>query len=230
MQAPLNALTLSNPQTSRAAEVLVIRTGCANVASILAALRRAGASGRTTECPHEVAAAPAVILPGVGAFGPAMQFLRERGLDTAITQRIADGKPLFCICLGLHLLCEESEESPGIRGLGVLACVVRRLTGSVRIPQIGWNIITPAPPLHPLATAPVLLRSGYAYFANSYCIQTIPDGWVGAKAVHGTTFTAAIERGSILACQFHPELSGRLGTELLSRWLPATTATVEATC
>jgi imidazole glycerol-phosphate synthase subunit HisH len=204
-------------------DILIIRTGSANIASVLAAFRRAGASARTTDSPDEVARAAAVVLPGVGAFGPAMEHLRSRDLDAALNTRIAAGRPLLCICLGLQLLCEASDESPGIRGLGVLPSTVRRFPTSVRTPHIGWNTITPDPETS-------LLRPGHAWFANSYRLESCPPGWSAATSEHGGRFIAALQRGPILACQFHPELSGEYGQHLLERWMQLTLTTEVAPC
>lgn len=195
--------------------VLVVRTGTANLASVLAGLTRAGGRPTLTDDPDAVRRADRVMLPGVGAFGAAMAELSARGLDAALRERITAGRPTMGICLGMQLFAEESEETPGVRGLGVVPGVVRRFQDmAVRIPQLGWNEVNPQ-------TGCRLLEAGYAYFANSYRLARIPDGWQGALTTHGESFVAAFERGPVLACQFHPELSGTWGRALLSRWLDA---------
>lgn len=188
-----------------------MRTGTANLASVVAALRRLGAEPQLTAEPGKVENAAAVVLPGVGSFGAAMQALGADGMAGVLRERIAAGRPTLCVCLGLQLLCEESEESPGARGLGVIAARVRRFERPLRVPQFGWN--------HVRAAAGKLVQSGYAYFANSYCLRESPAGWHAAVAEYGGPFVAALERGAVLACQFHPELSGAWGAELLGRWL-----------
>jgi imidazole glycerol phosphate synthase glutamine amidotransferase subunit len=165
-----------------------------------------------TTDPAQVRAAERVVLPGVGAFGAAMQALRDQQLVEPIVEHVRAGRPLLSICLGLQLLCEASDESPGVGGLELVPGRVSRFGAGVHVPQLGWNRVTPAPGAR-------LLREGYAYFANSYRLERIPDGWSGATSEHGGTFVAAIERGEALACQFHPELSGLFGRELLARWL-----------
>jgi len=195
-------------------DVCIVRTGIANLASVLAGLRRAGARPRVTEKPAEVASAPAVVLPGVGAFGAGMQVLRENDLVAPLQQRIADGRPTLAVCLGLQLLLESSEESPGEKGLGVVPGQARRFTGDIRVPQLGWNRVQPE-------HEDGLLRTGHAYFANSYRLTEPPEGWRCARTEHGAPFVSAFERGPVLACQFHPELSARWGLELLGRWLTA---------
>lgn len=192
-------------------QVVVVRTGIANLASVQAGLRRAGAAPAITDDPAEVRAAGHVMLPGVGAFGAAMQVLAG-DLGAALCERIAAGRPTLAICLGLQLLCESSEESPGVAGLGVLPAAVCSYPSSVTVPQMGWTRVTPGPACR-------LLQPGYAYFANSFHVGGEIPGWAVASADHGGRYVAAVERGAVLACQFHPELSGDWGRELLKRWL-----------
>lgn len=193
--------------------VLVVRTGTANIASIVAGLERAGAAPHVTEDAAAVAAADRVVLPGVGTFGAAMARVAGDGLVGPLRERIAAGRPTLCICVGLQLLAEESEENPGVRGLAVVPGVVRRFAGErLRVPQLGWNRLTADPACR-------LLADGYAYFANSYRLVAAPAGWHAAAADYGGPFVAGFERGAVLACQFHPELSGAGGIGLLARWL-----------
>jgi glutamine amidotransferase len=201
--------------------VLVVQTGTANTASVLAGLRRAGALPRLATGPEELLGTDRVVLPGVGALGAAMQKLESDGTADALRRRLAAGQPTLAICLGLQLLCEASEESPGTAGLGVLPTVVRRLPADQIVPQMGWNRIDPAGGCR-------WLRAGHAYFANSFALDEIPDGWNGAWFEHGGRFVAAVEKDGILACQFHPELSGGWGLDLLRRWLTADRAEVGA--
>jgi imidazole glycerol phosphate synthase glutamine amidotransferase subunit len=112
----------------------------------------------------------------------------------------------------MQLLCRESEESPGARGLDIVDSAVTRFGDEVRVPQLGWNQVEPAPGSR-------FVEPGWAYFANSYRIDRVPDGWVGATTDYGGGFVSALERGDVLACQFHPELSGPWGARLISRWL-----------
>ena len=192
--------------------VEIVRTGIANLASVAAGLRRAGGDCVITDDPAQVAEAERVVLPGVGTMRAAMDRLAERGLVEVLQARVRAGRPTLAICLGLQLLFEESEESPGTAGLSVLPGRVTRFPEGVRTPQMGWNRVEPEP-------GAAYLEPGYAYFANSYRVQTIPPGWSGAMAQHGDRWVAALERGGVLACQFHPELSGAWGSALLRRWL-----------
>lgn len=195
--------------------VTIIQTGIANTASVIAGFTRIEATTELTDQAAAVAEASHVVLPGVGAFRAGMEVLRTTGLDKALKARIDAGKPTLCVCLGLQLLAESSAEAPGVVGLGVLPVGVRRFAGAIRIPQLGWNQVVPD-------TECRLLHAGYAYFANSYHLESAPVGWHCAYTEHGIRFPAAIERGPVLGCQFHPELSGKWGSDLLRRWLEST--------
>lgn len=195
-------------------EVVMIRTGTANLASVAAALGRAGCAVRVSEDPAEAARAPRLVLPGVGAFGPVAARLDELGLRGPLSARIAARRPTLAICLGLQLLAAASEESPGARGLGVLEATATAFADGLRVPHLGWNRVE-------AGDGCSLLEDGDAYFANSFKLDAVPEGWRGATAEHGGPFVAALERGPVLACQFHPELSGPWGQALIERWLAA---------
>jgi imidazole glycerol phosphate synthase glutamine amidotransferase subunit len=192
--------------------VVVVRTGAANLASVAAALRRAGREARISASADDIAHGERLVLPGVGAFGEVAGRLDALGLRAALVERIASGRPTLAICLGLQLLAEASDESPGARGLGVIEATVTALPEGVRRPQLGWNRVAAGPGCR-------LLTDGTAYFANSFKLDAVPDGWRGATADHGGPFVAALERGAVLACQFHPELSGAWGQAIVERWL-----------
>lgn len=192
--------------------VTIIDTGIANIASVVAAMARCGAH---TEIVHDAARvdrADRLVLPGVGAFGAGMDRLRAHGLVGPLRERIGAGRSTLAICLGFQLLFEASAESEGVGGVGVVPGRIDRFAEMVRVPQFGWNRVAPAP-------ESALIRDGYAYFANSYRAAAPVPGWACAMANHGSPFVAAMERGAVLACQFHPELSGRWGLDLLSRWV-----------
>jgi len=190
----------------------VVRTGSANLASVLAAFERLGVPVTLTEDGDVVRRAARVVLPGVGAFGAVMRRLATLGLADAIAERVTAGAPILAVCLGLQLFARASDESPGVAGLGILSGTVRRFSRPTKVPQLGWNGV--------VADARAqLLQPGYAYFANSYYLEDVDDGWSPTWASYDVRFVAAAERGSQLICQFHPELSGAWGAALLDRWV-----------
>jgi len=192
-------------------KVSILSTGLANVSSVSAAFSRLGFEIRFVEAPLEVTNASYLILPGVGAFGAGMAKLEEYSLSDAIRERIQIDRPTLAICLGMQLLCQSSSESPDIAGLGIINSRVERLNGNEKVPQLGWNKVEPS-------SNEGLVTEGYAYFANSYCLKTAPAGFLSATTKHGEVFISAVEKNSLLACQFHPELSGSWGQELLRKW------------
>ena len=193
-------------------QVVVLNTGVANIASVLAAFDRAGTKAVLSSNPDEVHGASHVVLPGVGTFKAGMDKLNETGLSFTLKERVAAGRPLLAVCLGLQLLFTSSEESPDVEGLNIIPGTIKRFQTAPRIPQLGWNLVEPSSGCR-------LLQQGYAYFANSFCSKEAPSECNPAYTEYGEKFVAAFERGSLLACQFHPELSGRWGQELINRWL-----------
>ena len=195
-------------------DVVVVATGTANTASVLAGLARAGARPRLARDAADIDAAAGVVLPGVGTLHAALAGLAADGLGDALVRRLRAGRPTLAVCLGLQLLCETSAESPGVPGLGLVHGHVERLPERVRVPHMGWNRVTPNEP------GPAgLVQEGHAYFANSYRLAESPAGWRATFVDYGGRWVAALERDGVLACQFHPELSGAWGTALLARWI-----------
>lgn len=195
-----------------AKRVAIVDTGVANIASLIAAFERLGAETELTSEASLVESATYVVLPGVGAFAAGMEMLRREGLVEPVRRRFDRKRPSLAVCLGMQLLCRASAESPGVEGLGVVDPEVAAFPDEVRRPQFGWNEIEASRECR-------LLSSGYAYFANSYRIVDEPEGWATATAEYGGRFVAAMERGPLLACQFHPELSGPWGLSLIESWL-----------
>jgi glutamine amidotransferase len=197
-------------------EVVIIQTGIANIASVRASFERLSVRVNLTHDPDLVRHASHVMLPGVGAFGAGIAALgsRSSGLGEALVERFGHDRPTMAICLGLQLLAESSEETPGLIGLSIFeqSHVTRFDSNSVKVPQLGWNKVDVEPGAN-------FLKPGYAYFANSFRLVNAPSGWTAAYADHGGRFVAAVERGPHLACQFHPELSGPWGQALIARWL-----------
>ena len=197
-----------------AKDIIVVSTGTANLASIFAGLRRAGGKPRLAVKPEEIKSAQAVVLPGVGAMAAAVDSLVSQSFIEPLSERIRQGRATLCICLGLQLLCKGSEENPQTRGLGIIDEMITRFPAKVRVPQLGWNKVEPLESCS-------CVKPGYAYFANSYRLENPPEGWNCSVADHGGRFVASLSRGGVLACQFHPELSGKWGAELLRGWLEA---------
>jgi len=180
------------------------------------ALKKVGARVDLTPDPHRVAAADAVVLPGVGAFGDCMRKLRERGMDEACLNAYLAGKPFLGVCVGLQVLFEGSEESRDMEGLGILpGRVVRFDVGDLKVPHMGWNdleIVRPHPVLDGL--------SGEAfYFVHSYYPK--PDELRDLLAIsdYGGAFCATAGRENLVAVQFHPEKSSRAGLALYENFL-----------
>ena len=196
-------------------EVVIIDTGLANVRSVEVACERLGARTRRVIDADDVARARRVVLPGVGAFGPGIAGLHAQGLASVLRQRALAGLPTLAICLGLQLLCEGSDEDPDGRGLGVIPARALRLPRSARVPNLGWCAVADVGGV----------AVGHAYVAHSYavpgsdCDALRTGGWRLLLADHGGPFLAAARRRGVLACQFHPELSGAWGAALLQSWL-----------
>ncbi len=191
-------------------------TGHANVRSLLNAFERLGVDAGLTADPETVRRAGRVVLPGVGAFGAVAARLEQGGLMQALRERVAAGRPLLGICLGLQLLLEASEESPGARGLGAVSGTVTRLAvqAGAKVPHMGWNLV------EPVGADPVLgAKPFHAYFVHSYAARPAASGDVAAWCDYaGDRFPAAIRRGAAVAVQFHPERSGPAGLALLERF------------
>ena len=196
----------------------LIDYGMGNLHSVQRAFERLGAVVEPVYEGAAMARCDALVLPGVGAFDPAMERLREGGLATALQQACAAGQPLLGICLGLQLLFEASEEGQA-PGLGLLAGRVRALprTPGHPIPHMGWAPLLPghSSPLLPADEPPA-----WVYFVHSYAADPADPACVAAWVDWaGTPVTAAIWQGRIAACQFHPEKSGPIGEAMLARWL-----------
>ncbi len=196
--------------------IQIINTGVANIRSLQAAFDRLGCAWDLTVSAEEIESASHIVLPGVGAFAAATQSIDQLGLRNAIIDRINRlESPTLCICLGMQLLCESSEESKLAKGLGIIPHAITRFGDKVKIPQLGWNEV------RPLNNGP--FTTGEAYFANSYRLKTAPVGWGAAETNYGGKFISSIWRGRTLACQFHPELSGIWGESVLTQWIEGIT-------
>jgi glutamine amidotransferase len=202
-------------------QVVVLDLGMGNLRSVLRAIEAAGGHASLVSGADEVRRAGRLVVPGQGSFGALAKAL-EGGVGDAVRESIARGVPYLGICLGMQLLFESSEEAPGVAGLGVLRGQVRRLPPGMRdaatgqqlkVPHVGWNEVAGSHPLLP--------SSGWYYFVHSYaCAPDDPTLTVGS-AEYGVPICAAIARGPLFACQFHPEKSQEEGRRLLRKFLEA---------
>lgn len=193
--------------------VAIIDYGAGNLHSVKNALDFLGAENRITGDPVAILSADRVILPGVGAFGDAMAQLQSSGLDRTIRAVAESGKPLLGICLGLQLMFEESEESPGVEGLGIFrGKCVKIPDHGLKIPHMGWNSLE-------LAKNSRILSESYVYFVHSYYLTTEDTEIISAYTEYGERLAVAVERDNIFATQFHPEKSGTAGMEILKRFI-----------
>ena len=194
--------------------IAIIDYDAGNIKSVEKALIYLGQEVEITRSPERILGAEGVILPGVGAFGDAMNKLHGYGLADVIRQCADSGKPFLGICLGLQLLFDSSEESPGAEGLHVLEGRILRIpaSGGLKIPHIGWNDLS-FPRKGRLFEG--LEGNPYVYFVHSYYLQAADEGIVTACTKYGTHIHASVEKGNVFACQFHPEKSSGAGMGIL---------------
>jgi len=198
--------------------IAIVDYGAGNLHSIHRALIRAGLDARITDVASDVDHADALVIPGDGAFGPAMQRLRAGGFPDRITAFVRSGLPFFGICLGMQLLFSESEEDGRHQGLRVLPGRVVRLPDRVKVPHMGWNQLWPVRP-SPLLDG--IAPGAYVYFVHSF--HAVPDdpGLIAAQTEYGGAVTAVAGRDNVWATQFHPEKSGAAGLRMIvnfARW------------
>jgi glutamine amidotransferase len=197
--------------------IAVLDYGIGNLRSAEKALQKLGADARLISDPAEAAGAAGVVLPGVGNFGQCMEALRATRLDTVALEAVADGRPFIGICVGMQMLYGGSDESPGVKGLGVLPGTVSLLAGDVKRPQMQWNRLELVRPECGLVAG--LGVEPWVYFVHSYAPPAGDD--VVAVCDYGGPVVAAIARGPVWATQFHPEKSATVGMRLLSNFVAA---------
>ena len=193
-------------------KVYIVNTGLANLASVSTAFSRIGTSPVVTDKGADITKARYLVLPGVGSFGAAIKKLNHDNLIDRLRERYQSGKSTLSICLGFQLLAGKSEESNESIGLGLIKSNVIKMRSILPIPQIGWNKVIPDSDCS-------MIEPGYAYFANSYAYAEMDEGWQKSYFDYENKYIAAIEKGNLLACQFHPELSGEYGSKLLQQWI-----------
>ncbi len=206
--------------------ISIIDYDAGNIKSVEKAIQFLGEDVRITRDKNEILEADRVIMPGVGAFGLAMEKLRSYGLEDVIHQYVSTGKPFLGICLGLQLLFDESEESPGVKGLGLIKGKITKIpteykadNGNImtqKVPQIGWNSIE----INPSSRLFKGISDGsYVYFVHSYYLTADNPDEVAAKTYYGTEIHAAVEKDNIFATQFHPEKSSDVGLKILKNFI-----------
>lgn len=195
----------------------IIDYDAGNIRSVEKALSYLGEKTVVSRNPETLKNADKVILPGVGSFGQAMENLHRYELVPVIQDMIKEGKPFLGICLGLQILFESSEESPGVEGLGILKGKILKIPSSpgLKIPHMGWNSLQ-------LQNNGRLYRNipqdTYVYFVHSYYLQAREPEIVKAVTEYSTEIHASVEKDNVFACQFHPEKSGKYGLEILKNF------------
>lgn len=192
-------------------EIVIIDYGMGNLHSVSKAVEAVEAVPIVTADKKIIAAAEKIILPGVGAFGDCMKNLQATGLVPELIKHMKSGKGFLGICLGMQLLFESSEESPGVAGLGIFKGAVKRLTTEYKVPHMGWNR------LKLKASSPLTAAAdgSYVYFVHSFHAVPKDSNIITAVCDYGTEITAAVGRDNIQAVQFHPEKSGEVGLKML---------------
>ena len=206
--------------------IAIIDYGMGNLRSVQKALERVGAEAEIISAPEGIGRAAGLVLPGVGAFGQAMERLQQGGFAQLVQSWVAEDRPFLGICLGLQLLFTESEEFGPVQGLGIVSGRVVRFSGpayrsrdgdpGLKVPHMGWNRIRVVRP-HPVVAG--LPEEAMTYFVHSY--YGVPDDpeWNAVTTEHGLEFTAALGRGNVFASQFHPEKSGDVGLLMLRNFV-----------
>ena len=198
--------------------IAIIDYDAGNIKSVEKALLSLGQDVTVTSDREVILGADKIVLPGVGAFGDAMENLRKRELDRVIREAVKLQIPFLGICLGLQVLFEKSEEAPGVEGLGILRGKICRIpkTEGLKIPHMGWNS------LH-LENEGRLFKgiseNPYVYFVHSYYLMAEDEKIVRASAEYGTHIHASVEQGNVFACQFHPEKSSKVGLQILKNFV-----------
>lgn len=201
--------------------IALIDYDAGNLKSVEKALQLLGEEVIVTRNPEEILSADKVILPGVGCFKDAMDNLHQYGLVSVIHQVVEQKTPFLGICLGLQLLFERSDESPGVEGLGILKGEVLRIPAKegLKIPHMGWNSLT-FPNKGRLFEG--IEENSYVYFVHSYYLKAAEENIVTAAIEYGTYIHASVEKDNVFACQFHPEKSSHVGLQILKNFASIT--------
>ena len=197
--------------------IAILDYDAGNIKSVEKALQLLGEETVLTRDRDTILSSEKVILPGVGAFGDAMANLERYGLVGVIHEVVDRGIPFLGICLGLQLLFESSEETPGVKGLGILKGRILRIpeTEGLKIPHMGWNSLHIQNEGRLFKDIP---EDTYVYFVHSYYLQAENETIVKATCEYGTTIHVSVDQGNVFACQFHPEMSSRFGLQILKNF------------
>ncbi len=194
--------------------IAIIDYGAGNLQSVKKAFDFIGAESVITNDPKVILSADKILLPGVGSFGDAMDSMHKNGLVETVKECALSGKPFLGICLGLQLLFEESEESPGVNGLGIFKGKIKKFSSDMglKIPHIGWNSLE-------IKQKDTLFKgipeNAYVYFVHSYYLHAEDEEDIATVTNYGIDFHSAVGKNNIFATQFHPEKSGDVGLQIL---------------
>ncbi len=194
--------------------IAIIDYGAGNLQSVKKAFDFIGAESVVTDNPETINACDKILLPGVGSFGDAMDSMNKKGLVETVKQNALSGKPFLGICLGLQLLFEESEESPGVKGLGIFKGKIKKISPGMglKIPHIGWNSLEIKQKETLFKDIP---ENSYVYFVHSYYLHAEDENEIATVTNYGIDFHSAVGKNNIFATQFHPEKSGDVGLQIL---------------
>lgn len=198
--------------------VAIIDYGAGNLSSVKKALDYLGAESEITQDREKILSASHVILPGVGSFGDAMASMEERGLVDTVKEAALSGKPFLGICLGLQLLFEESDESPNVKGLGLLngKIVTIPKDNGLKVPHMGWNSVELK---QKNGIFSGIDDESYFYFVHSFYLKDADEDVVAGVTHYGVEIECAVQKGNLSATQFHPEKSSKVGLKLLENFL-----------
>lgn len=198
------------------ARIVIVDYDMGNLYSVRNAFKAVGYPAEVSADPASVLHADGIVLPGMGAFGNGMRKLAERGLDEAVREFAASGRPLLGICLGMQLLFDYGEEFGGGVGLGLLSGRATKLPYTVKLPQIGWNVVEPVAKAHPIFAG--LDKPYYAYFDHSYAADAVAPEDIAAVTDYGRVYPSVVARRNVIGIQFHPEKSSRVGLQMLTNF------------